>query len=151
MFYLLVFSSTLLDMSSTIHRLIYPVAKKNAFNKYTVPVRSVNFACIFMTDALTMYSLAISVQVVQGMTTQEKSNCRHSLAYTLGALFLLGYVIAEIVIFNDKDEAKILHYARASITGTIILTSTCILLYLKAQFNKFGAFDTRKAQRSIVI
>ena len=142
------FTDTSLEITSAVRDIIQNKDKKTSNDAYFSAVRSVNLACICLTDALTMYSLAVSIKITLGTITLERSTTLHRLAYTLATVFILSYIILEIIIIQEGKTLR--HFVRMMTNATLLIVSAAILLYLKDAFNQFGAHNTQSAIRSIV-
>ena len=149
MFYVFVFTDTLNNMSDGIYDAITRRLQQDKYDTVFGSIRSFNLACICLTDALTMFSLAISIQVALGTKDTDKAADLHKVAYILATIFLLSYMITILLVHLGSDDLR--HYVRAITNFSIIIVSACILLYLKMTFNQFGAHDSKEAIRSIVI
>ena len=62
MFYIFVFTDTAIEMGAGVHGIIRrSVSNKDIYHTIFGVSRSINLACICLTDGLTMYSLAVSI------------------------------------------------------------------------------------------
>ena len=93
-------------------------------------------AATFLTDGLTMFSLLVNVRLTLDEITSEKAKTMKRVGYIMAISFMLCYIPPSIIV-HHKPNFEI--WMKISVNISILVTNTCILIYLKSKLKKFGA------------
>ena len=147
LFYVFAFTTTSVYMGLSIHEVIHPRTYHTTFHTVLSSMNTVNQAATFLTDALTMLSLATTIRITLGEITPDGAKTLHKVGAIVAITILVCYIPASLLVRSDR---KARHWMRAVVNISILVSSTIILFYLSAKLKRFGAHDTKKTIRSIV-
>ena len=146
LFYVFVFTNTILNAFMALIDLDNSQSWEfTSWFTYLNALKSLNLACTYLTDGLTMFYLAITVRLMLKKITKQMAMLFLKIVFAVATILILSYIP---LAFTFK-ERKQMHELRVVVDLTILFVNGFILYFLRIQLSLFGVHNMKSSIRSV--